>query len=638
MRPAPAARAPPPHFARPQPSFARLPRFFSALREASVEVARRVIQLPSTAHSGRYPHAERYDRARLRRARRDAAPPPPRPRAQGRSARSNARSPTSCSCSARRTRHALSRRAPPRASASARGTRTPTRTRTGCRPTWCTWARFASPTAPRAPRRSNRCNAALSETATARRPRGANDFSPVWEGVWNVTFELTMGPNGGAPTISASKEPRARDRRRTRGRAAAAPRQRPSSGPRRAHRATFPARARRTPTRWTSSPRTSSPCASRGDGEGTRRSLPPPRRLVRLRIGGSGTRRLCRRTRLRSGVRGPWRRFSSRTDEHVRARGGPVRRSGVQPITGVRFKSVRRASDLCERPRRGGGDGVPACGAVREAPPRHPRRHPPTSAPASFVEARARGRERQAEAACGAATAIRGAAAPSAATRTKRCDDVSPAASTPTGRVLRGGWSRRRGHRDGPYHRGSPRRFRPTSQQQHQQQQHQQQHQHQQQQPASSQPAIQPSSPTSTGSMGDRRSERHHGQRTPPAARRETTNDGGGLTQGGAARRVGRRGVEDAERLRDMIQRHRDERRAAIGPREGDQHARDPGRTRPRCSSGRRSSSKNNACPPAETLEILRRHQDERSVSTRRCRATRRSRISSGARGIACER
>ena len=90
------------------------------------------------------------------------------------------------------------------------------------------------------------------------------------------------------------------------------------------------------------------------------------------------------------------------------------RACGVQPITGVRFKSVGEADyDLCETCHGAGGETPPQAPFARIALPLPGLVPPPTSAPASFVEARARGRVSGGEAAGGgAATAAAAAAQP----------------------------------------------------------------------------------------------------------------------------------------------------------------------------------------------------------------------------------
>jgi hypothetical protein len=97
-----------------------------------------------------------------------------------------------------------------------------------------------------------------------------NDFSSLDEG-GNVSFELTMGPNGGAPTI---RRPASRRLIST------AP---PAIPPPPLVPANSPARAPRTQTRWTSSRCTSSPCDA---------SPPSSRRVVTHECAGINRRRL----------------------------------------------------------------------------------------------------------------------------------------------------------------------------------------------------------------------------------------------------------------------------------------------------------------------------------------------------------
>ena len=112
---------------------------------------------------------------------------------------------------------------------------------------------------------------------------------------------------------------------------------------------------------------------------------------------------------------------------------------GVQPITGVRFKSVVEADyDLCETCHGAGGETPPQAPFARLALPLPGLVPPPTSAPASFVEARARGRVRGGEAAVlGAATAATAAAGQNAGQNDGQNDGRQPpAASTPTVQVV----------------------------------------------------------------------------------------------------------------------------------------------------------------------------------------------------------
>ena len=292
--------------------------------------------------------------------------------------------------------------------------------------------------APRAPRRSRRWSTRCSAAAATAR-RLANDFSSLGEG-GNVTFELTMVQAEARRRSGVAGAPGARDRRRD-------PRER-------MHR-----RRRR---KSAAAARPAARAGASGDLPGTRAApytnpvdvitahVESMRRLatelerergtaVDAAASGDWDRRLCRRTRPR---RRPSRLGRRRRTMNRRTRActrGSSATRWVQPITGVRFKSVGDTHyDLCKDvPRRGRGD--PAAGAVRGPRAAAARPRPAADVRAGVVRGGEGAREGEAAARRPSSEPRPPPPPPPRRSRPpdKRARRQPPAASTPTVQVVR---------------------------------------------------------------------------------------------------------------------------------------------------------------------------------------------------------